>query len=226
MSPTRWPGVASSVLAVVDDFTREALGLVVDTSNGGRPAVRELDTLIAARGRPTMIVSDNGTELTSRAVLEWTNKTRLEWHYITPGKLTQNAFVESFNGRFPDECLNEEVFASLTEARVIIEAWRRDYNNVRPHSAHRGLIPTLAESDSEFAMPIGLRTDSPKLEIPVHITLLPLPAKCPELNPVENVWEFMRDNWLSNRIFKSYGDGVDGAPTASSVPRWLLSQPI
>jgi putative transposase len=68
------------------------------------------------------IVSDNGTELTSRAVLEWTNRTRLEWHYIAPGKPTQNAFVESFNGRFRDECLNEEVFASLAEARVLIEA--------------------------------------------------------------------------------------------------------
>ena len=134
------------VLAVVDDFTREALALVVDTSIGGRRVVRELDALIAARGRPTTIVSDNGAELTSRAVLEWTNKTRLEWHYIAPGKPTQNAFVESFNGRFRDECLNEEVFASLAEARVLIEAWRRDYNNVRPHSAHGGLTPNEALS--------------------------------------------------------------------------------
>jgi putative transposase len=133
-------------LAVVDDFTREALALVVDTSIGGRRVVRELDALIAARGRPSTIVSDNGTELTSRAVLEWTNKTRLEWHYIAPGKPTQNAFVESFNGRFRDECLNEEVFASLAEARVLIETWRRDYNNVRPHSAHGGLTPNEALS--------------------------------------------------------------------------------
>jgi putative transposase len=132
------------VLAVVDDFTREALALIVDTSIGGQRVARELDALIATRGRPAMIVSDNGTELTSRAVLEWTNRTRLEWHYIAPGKPQQNAFVESFNGRFRDECLNEEVFASLAEARVLIEAWRRDYNDVRPHSAHDGLTPNQA----------------------------------------------------------------------------------
>ena len=129
------------VLAVVDDFTREALALVVDTSIGGARVVRELDALIARRGRPAMIVSDNGTELTSRAVLEWTNRSGLEWHYIAPGKPTQNAFVESFNGRFRDECLNEEVFTSLAEARSVIERWRQDYNQVRPHSAHGGLTP-------------------------------------------------------------------------------------
>ena len=129
------------VLAVVDDFTREALALVVDTSIGGLRVVRELDTLIARRGRPTTIVSDNGTELTSRAVLEWSNRTGIDWHYIAPGKPVQNAFVESFNARFRDECLNEEVFAGLPEARAVIERWRRDYNQVRPHSAHGGLTP-------------------------------------------------------------------------------------
>ena len=129
------------VLAVVDDFTREALALVVDTSIGGLRVVRELDTLIARRGRPTTIVSDNGTELTSRAVLEWSNRTGIDWHYIAPGKPVQNAFVESFNGHFRDECLNEEVFAGLAEARAVIERWRRDYNQVRPHSAHGGLTP-------------------------------------------------------------------------------------
>ena len=88
-----------------------------------------------------MIVSDNGSELTSRAVLEWTDRTGTLWHYIAPGKPTQNAMVESFIGRFRDECLNEEVFANLTEARAVIERWRRDYNQVRPHSTHRGLTP-------------------------------------------------------------------------------------
>jgi hypothetical protein len=88
-----------------------------------------------------MIVSDNGTELTSRAVLELTNRTDVEWHYIAPGKPAQDAFVESFNGRFCDECLNEEVFASLAEARAVIERWRQDYNRVQPHSAHGGLTP-------------------------------------------------------------------------------------
>ena len=129
------------VLAVVDDFTREALALVADTSIGGLRLTRELDTLIQHCGRPAMIVSDNGTELTSRAVLDWTNRTTVEWHYIAPGKPVQNAFVESFIGKFRDECLNEEIFASLAEARAVIERWRRDYNQVRPHSAHGGLTP-------------------------------------------------------------------------------------
>jgi putative transposase len=136
------------VLAVVDDFTREALALAVDTSIGGARVVRELDAIIARRGRPAMIVSDNGTELTSRAVLEWTNRAGVEWHYIAPGKPTQNAFVESFNGKFRDECLNEEVFTNLAEARSVIEQWRQDYNQVRPHSAHGGLTPEAAHRRS------------------------------------------------------------------------------
>ena len=129
------------ILAVVDDFTREALALVVDTSIGGARLVRELDGLVASWGKPATIVSDNGTEMTSRAVLEWTNRAGIEWHYIAPGKPQQNGFVESFNGKLRDECLNEEVFASLAEARVVIERWRLDYNHVRPHSAHAGLTP-------------------------------------------------------------------------------------
>ena len=129
------------ILCIVDDFTREALALVVDTSIGGQRMARELDRLIARRGRPAMIVSDNGTEMTSRAILEWTNRTGVAWHYIAPGKPQQNGFVESFNGRLRDECLNEEVFATLAEARAVIERWRIDYNHVRPHSAHGGLTP-------------------------------------------------------------------------------------
>jgi putative transposase len=132
------------ILCIVDDFTREALALIVDTSIGGQRMARELDTLIARRGKPATIVSDNGTEMTSRAILEWTNRTRIEWHYIAPGKPQQNGFVESFNGKFRDECLNEEVFANLAEARAIIERWRQDYNHIRPHSAHAGLTPETA----------------------------------------------------------------------------------
>lgn len=89
-----------------------------------------------------MIVSDNGTELTSRAMLEWQQEHRVEWHYIAPGKPTQNGFIESFNGRLRDECLNEHLFASLTEASKIIEAWRIDYNTKRPHTSLNGLTPT------------------------------------------------------------------------------------
>ena len=102
------------ILAVVDDFTRECLALVPDTSLPGLRVVRELDALIAARGRPAMCVSDNGTELTSMAILRWSQETRVEWHYIAPGKPQQNAFIESFNGRLRDELLNETLFTSLS----------------------------------------------------------------------------------------------------------------
>jgi putative transposase len=129
------------ILCIVDDFTREGLALVVDTSISGRRLVRELEALIAHRGRPAVIVSDNGTEMTCRAVLEWCNRSGVAWHYIAPGKPQQNGFVESFNGKLRDECLNEEIFANLAEARAVIERWRLDYNLNRPHSAHGGLTP-------------------------------------------------------------------------------------
>jgi len=131
------------ILNVVDDFTRECLASVLDTSLSGVRVVRELDQLCLLRGQPVMIVSDNGTELTSHAVLRWVEETGIEWHYIAPGKPVQNAFVESFNGRLRDECLNEHVFRSLTQARTIVEAWRIDYNTVRPHSSLGGLPPSV-----------------------------------------------------------------------------------
>jgi transposase InsO family protein len=123
------------VLNVVDDVTRECLAAVPDTSISGKRVVRELTELIAVRGKPGMIVSDNGTELTSNAVLEWCGEARIEWHYTAPGKPTQNAFVESFNGRMRDELLNETLFTSLTHAREKIAAWADDYNTGRPHSS-------------------------------------------------------------------------------------------
>ena len=132
------------ILAVVDDCTRECLALVADTSISGIRVARELDRIIAVRGRPKTIVSDNGTELTSMAVLRWCQETGVEWHYIAPGKPTQNAFVESFIGRLRDEFLNEQVFDSLGHARRLLASWRRDYNHIRPHSAHGGLPPSAA----------------------------------------------------------------------------------
>jgi putative transposase len=121
------------VLVVVDDFTRECLALVVDTSISGQRVARELDAILTARRTPLMIVSDNGTELTSRAILRWQEERGVGWHYIAPGKPVQNAFVESLNGRFRDECLNEHVFRGLPTARRIIEAWRLDYNPASQH---------------------------------------------------------------------------------------------
>lgn len=130
------------VLAVVDDFTRECLALVVDTSLSGLRVGRELDRIAGLRSKPLMIVSDNGTELTSHAILRWQEKQGVAWHYIAPGKPQQNGFVESFNGRFRDECLNEHLFGGMAAARRIIEAWRIDYNTERPHTSLDGLTPT------------------------------------------------------------------------------------
>jgi putative transposase len=138
------------VLAVVDDFTRECLCLVADTSLSGHRLARELDSLIAKRGKPKTIVSDNGTEMTSMAILKWCQQAHIEWHYIAPGKPMQNGFVESFNGSFRDECLNETLFSSLAQARAVINAWRQDYNANRPHSSLGNITP------SEFATKILL----------------------------------------------------------------------
>ena len=109
---------------------------------------------MARRGRPRTIVSDNGTELTSMAVLRWCQETRIDWHYIAPGKPMQNGFVESFNGSFRDELLNETLFSSLSEAREKITAWKEDYNRQRPHSSLGNLTP------EEFAMKSRLETQA------------------------------------------------------------------
>jgi len=137
------------VLVIVDDFTRECLALIVDTSISGRRVARELNAIVAARKKPAIIVSDNGTELTSHAILCWQEERGVEWHYIAPGKPVQNAFVESLNGRFRDECLNEHVFRGLPMARRIIEAWRLDYNAARPHTSLGGLTPDEFAAQSE-----------------------------------------------------------------------------
>ena len=139
------------ILAVVDDFTRECLCLVADTSLPGGRVARELDRLIVERGRPTVCLSDNGTELTSMAILRWCQETGVDWHYIAPGKPQQNAFVESFNGRLRDELLNETLFVSLAHARGALEAWRDDYNTVRPHSA-LGNVPPATYADTQRSL--------------------------------------------------------------------------
>jgi len=129
------------ILAVVDDFTRESLALIPDTSLPGARVARELDALIVRRGRPKSCVSDNGTELTSMVMLKWTEANGVAWHYIAPGKPQQNAFIESFIGRLRDECLNETLFSSLSQARSVLAAWQADFNTVRPHSALANRTP-------------------------------------------------------------------------------------
>ncbi|WP_132528726.1 IS3 family transposase [Rhizobium sp. BK376] len=123
------------VLNIVDDVTRECLAAIPDTSISGRRVARELTTLIERRGKPGMIVSDNGTELTSNAILAWSKDHKVEWHYIAPGKPMQNGYVESFNGRMRDELLNENLFFGLEHARSAIAEWADDYNHFRPHSS-------------------------------------------------------------------------------------------
>ena len=138
-SDTLTDGRRFRILVVVDDFTRECLCLVADTSLSGRRVARELTAIMTRRGaRPLLCVSDNGTELTSNAILTWCQDSKVGWHYIAPGKPQQNAFAESFIGRLRDECLNETLFTSLRQARAVLAAWQRDYNEVRPHSALRG----------------------------------------------------------------------------------------
>ena len=108
------------ILIVVDDCSRECLALIPDTSISGIRVARELDRLIAHRGKPKMIVSDNGTELTSNAILQWADDHKVVWHYIAPGKPMQNAFAESFIGRLRDELLNETLFRSLPHTRLVL----------------------------------------------------------------------------------------------------------
>jgi putative transposase len=121
------------ILVVVDDCTRECLALVADTSISGIRVARELDRLLAERGTPKTIVSDNGTELTSNAILQWADDHKVNWHYIAPGKPVQNAFVESFIGRLRDELLNETLFRSLVHTRAVLDAWRADYKRASQH---------------------------------------------------------------------------------------------
>jgi putative transposase len=143
------------ILTVVDDFTRECLCLVADTSLSGARVARELETVMARRGRPLTCVSDNGTELTSLAILKWSQETGIDWHYIAPGKPTQNAFIESFNGRLRDELLNEVLFTSLAQARQALTAWKDDYNTIRPHSAIGNIPPAIYAKLSDPAMQRG-----------------------------------------------------------------------
>lgn len=152
MSDQLTDGRRFRILTVVDDCTRECLALVADTSLSGVRVVRELDRPMI-EGKLKMVVSDNGSELTSKAILAWADQSRVASHYIAPGKPMQNAFIESFNGRLRDELLNEILFTSLAQARVTLGCWRADYNHTRPHSQLGWRIP------SEFAMTCHPRRD-------------------------------------------------------------------
>jgi len=128
-------------LTIVDDYSRECPAIEVDTSLGGRRVVSVLDRLAETRGLPEVITIDNGPEFAGKALDEWAYRKDVKLNFIRPGKPIENAFVESFNGRFRDECLNTNWFLSVKHAREVIEEWRRDYNEVRPHSSLKGSTP-------------------------------------------------------------------------------------
>src|SRR5580698_106223 len=150
------------VLNVVDDVTRECLAAIPDTSISGRRVARELAGLIEQRGKPGMIVSDNGTEFTSNAMFAWTQDNAIVWHFIAPGKPMQNGFCESFNGRMRDELLNETLFFDLDHVRTKLARWVSDFNLRRPHSALGYMTPaafaaTLTATSDRLRNPDQLR---------------------------------------------------------------------
>lgn len=128
-------------LVIVDDATHEAVAIVPEHTIGGDHLTRILDGVCAQRGAPAIIRTDNGPEFTGRAMLNWAHRRGIALRLIEPGKPNQNAYVESFNGRLRDECLNEHWFMSLAHARTLIEAWRREYNEERPKKSLGGLTP-------------------------------------------------------------------------------------
>lgn len=129
------------VLNVVDDYSREMLGQLVSTSISGQQVARFLDQLIEGRSKPSKVICDNGTEFTSKAMFFWSKETSVALGFIQPGKPTQNAFVESLNGKFRNECLNLHWFRTLSEAKYEIDLWREHYNHVRPHSSLNYMPP-------------------------------------------------------------------------------------
>lgn len=162
------------ILAVNDDCCRENLCLEADTNLSGERVVRELEALVRIYGKPETIVSDNGTEFTSKAVLKWAQEMDINWHYIDPGKPQQNAFIESFNGSLRDEFLNEEIFDTLDEARRKLALWRYDYNNVRPHSSLNNQTPTQARralEQNEGSTPPELDTNSQTEDKTIRLSL-------------------------------------------------------
>ena len=149
-------------LTVVDDATHEAVAIVAERALGGHQLVRILEQLALTRGLPKAIRTDNGKEFCSRAMLTWAHARGVQLFLIEPGKPNQNAYIESFNGRFRDECLNEHWFTSLQHARVIVEAWRREYNEERPKKSLGGLTP-VAYAKTLTQESVKLTSDSKAL---------------------------------------------------------------
>lgn len=142
------------VLTVVDQFTRECLLLLADSSLTGQKVALTLSPIVAERGTPISITVDNGTEFVSKAMDGWAYQHGVQLEFIRPGRPVENSYIESFNGRLRDECLNVEVFFALADVRDKLEHWRQDYNQVRPHSALRDSAPAVfAAQWTETAAP-------------------------------------------------------------------------
>ena len=161
VSDNLYNGRRFRVLTVVDDLSRECPVLEVDHSLPGQRVTRVLDRVSIVRGLPEVITVDNGPEFISKALDLWAYERNVKLRFIQPGKPVQNAYIESFNGKFRDECLNDNVFVSLHSAQKIIETWRQDYNSERPHSSLNGMAPT------EFARTFEKeqKTEKPKQEL-------------------------------------------------------------
>lgn len=144
------------MLNILDDYTRRCLRIEVDTSLSGERVTRVLDQLLELHGSPKLILMDNGPEFTGRKLDEWAYRNNIRLQFIQPGKPTQNGYIESFNGTFRNECLNEHWFANLKEAKQIIENWRINYNKYRPHSSLNYLTPEeFAGNLEDFIPPRG-----------------------------------------------------------------------
>lgn len=146
-------------LTVVDDATHEAVAIVPERAIGGHALTRILDGIARHRGLPQAIRTDNGKEFCGHAMLSWAHGHGVKLFLIEPGKPNQNAYIESFNGRLRDECLNEHWFTSLSHAKAVIEAWRREYNEERPKKLLAGMTPA-AYARQLAAKAVILTTDS------------------------------------------------------------------
>jgi putative transposase len=179
------------VLNVVDDHSTVCVGQVVDLSISGARMPRELDRMIEQRGRPRTIVMDNGPEMTSKAMFFWARERQIRLHFIQPGKPTQNAFVESFNGRFRDVCLNQHWIRNLDYARKIHGAWQAHYDNERPATAQRPRVSSadglrircglILETLTESGKPSGRRSPRLQLALPARQPWRQALDQCPEM---------------------------------------------
>jgi putative transposase len=147
-------GRSLKILGIVDDGTHESVAAYPEHAIGGNHLVRILERICGSRGYPQIIRTDNGKEFTGKAMLTWAHERRVKLRLIEPGKPNQNAYIESFNGRLRDECLNEHWFLSLEHARSIIDAWRKEYNEERPKKGLGGLTP------SQYAKKLATKSDT------------------------------------------------------------------